>query len=426
MALHTLADRDFWHGALTASGGFTPLPRWTRDPVAGLAEHHAQIPVSHATALHRLADDLAVPLSSVFLTAHAKVLAALTGEPDVTTGYAATDSGRPLPCRLTTAAGSWRALLAHTHEVAARLLAHRADPVDDLRCELGLTEPLFETVLEVTGADGDPLGTGGESAADDVERDPEAVLRVAVVRHDDGRLTLRLRYRTDALDADSAARIAGYHLTALSLIAADPDADHARQSLLSAEELRFQLEGLAGPHRSLPDARVHELFEQRVRLHPHAVAAVHGNQQWTYRELNARANRLARALLARGLDREGVVAVVTDRNLDWLAAVLAVFKAGGVYLPVEPHLPAERIRAMLARSGCRLVLAELAVTDSLRTALVPMPAVRILLTDTAYEEGHAACDLGVAVAPDQLAYVYFTSGSTGEPKGAMCEHAGML
>ena len=79
---------------------------------------------------------------------------------------------------------------------------------------------------------------------------------------------LRLRYRTEVLDADSAARIAGYHLTALALIAADPDAEHGRQSLLSAEELRFQLDGLAGPRRELPDRRFHELFEERVRRAP--------------------------------------------------------------------------------------------------------------------------------------------------------------
>ena len=237
---------------------------------------------------------------------------------------------------------------------------------------------------------------------------------------------LRLRYRTDVLDADCAARIAGYHLTALALIAADPDAEHGRQSLLSAEELHFQLEGLAGPRRELPDRRVHELFEEQVRAHPDAVAAVHGDRQWTYRELNARANQLGRALLARGLRREGVVAVVTERNLDWMAAVLAIFKAGGVYLPIEPHFPADRIATTLSRAGCRLVLTEPGSTATLDQALDSLSGVQTLFVDAAYEEGHADGDLGVDVAPDQLAYIYFTSGSTGEPKGAMCEHAGML
>ena len=131
-------------------------------------------------------------------------------------------------------------------------------------------------------------------------------------------------------------------------------------------------------------------------------------------------------MLARGLRREGVVAVVTERNLDWMAAVLAIFKAGGVYLPIEPHFPADRIAVTLSRAGCELVLTEPGSTTTLGQALDSLPGVQTLLVDAAYAENHADSDLGIAVAPDQLAYIYFTSGSTGEPKGAMCEHAGML
>ena len=130
-------------------------------------------------------------------------------------------------------------------------------------------------------------------------------------------------------------------------------------------KLHFQLEGLAGPRRELPDRRVHELFEQQVEAHPDASRPCVATRSLTYGELNARANRLARALLARGLGREGVVAVVAERNLDWLAAVLAVFKAGGVYLPIEPHFPADRIATMLSRAGCGLVLTEPGSTATL-------------------------------------------------------------
>src|SRR5437588_5161937 len=181
-----------------------------------------------------------------------------------------------------------------------------------------------------------------------------------------------------------------------------------------------------GPSRALPDRRAHEVFETQVRARPDAIAAVRGDRQLTYRELNARANQLARALLARGLTREGIVGVVTERNLDWMAAVLAIFKAGGAYLPIEPHFPPDRIARMLARAGCRLVLTERGSTAMLDQALVSLSGVETLFIDAAYEEGHPAGDLEVDVAPDQLAYIYFTSGSTGEPKGAMCEHAGML
>ncbi|MFG2629628.1 amino acid adenylation domain-containing protein [Streptomyces sp. NPDC048473] len=410
MGMQVQADREFWRAVLVA-GGFTAIPRWTLNPVTGVGEHEATVPDDVVAALGRLANDLAVPLESVLLAAHAKVLAALSGEHEVTTGYVTVEGGRPLPCRLTTEPDSWRALLLDTHRVASNVLLHKDFPVDDLRRELGLAEPSVETVF-------DPHGSRGELAGN-------AVLWVGFSQHG-GHSVLRLRYRTDALDADCAIRIAGYHVSALALIAADPDAEHGRLSLLCAEELRFQLEGLAGPRRELPDRRFHELFEQRVAAHPDAVAAVHGERQLTYRELNARANRLGRALLARGLRPEGVVAVVTERNLDWMAAVLAVFKAGGVYLPIEPHFPADRIAAMLARAACGLVLTEPGSTATLDQALDSLSGIQKLFVGAACEEDRADDDLGLRVAPDQLAYIYFTSGSTGEPKGAMCEHAGML
>jgi len=401
--------REFWRGVLLA-GGFTAVPRWTLDQVPGIAEHEAKICNEVVAALRRLADELAVPLSSVLLTAHAKVLGALSGEREVSTGYSF-EGRSPLLCRFTTEPHSWRAMLLKADRAQSELLAHKDFPVDDLRREMGLIKPLFETVFSLTPGDGAELAE-------------ETVVWVGFVEQDG--LVLRLRYRTDVLDADCAARIAGYHVTALALIAADPDAEHARQTLLSAEELHFQLHGLAGPRRKLPDCRAHELFEERARVHPDAIAAEHGNRRWTYRELNAHANQLARALLARGLSREGVVAVVTERNLDWIAAVLAIFKAGGAYLPIEPHFPADRIARTLSRAGCRLVLTERGSTTMLDQAIDSLSGVQTLFIDALYEEAHSGGDPGVAVALDQLAYIYFTSGSTGEPKGAMCEHAGML
>jgi amino acid adenylation domain-containing protein len=404
------SGREFWRGMLLASG-FTAIPRWTLDPVPGVTAHEAMIPGDLVAGLRERATELGVTLSSVLLAAHARALAALSGEPEVVTGYVPAPRSLPLPCRLATGPGSWQTLLLDTHRAEWELLAHQDFGVGDLRGELGLTGPVFETVFDSVGDEGTLAG--------------DTVLWVGIRPHG-GRLVLRLRYRTDALDADCAARIAGYHLTALTLIAADPQASHDQQSLLATEELRFQLEGLAGPDRKLPDHRMHQLFEQRVRAHPDAIAAIRGDRQWTYAELNARANQLGRALLARGLRREGVVAVVTERNLDWMAAVLAIFKAGGVYLPIEPHFPADRIAITLSRAGCELVLTEPGSTATLGPAVDSLSGVQTLFLETAYQENHADTDLGIDVAPDQLAYIYFTSGSTGEPKGAMCEHAGLL
>lgn len=404
----TATAREYWRGVLL-SGGFTALSRWAGNPAAGIDEHAARIPDELVAALCRLAAALAVPLSSVLLTAHAKVLGALSGDPEVCTGY--TSGGPPLPLRVKLEHSSWRDMLLETARAEEELHTHYDFPVAVLGRELGLSEPPFEVVFSL-GA-----GEGGEL--------PEGIVLCVSFEEREG-LGLRLRYRTDVLDAGCAARIAGYHLTALTLIVADPDAEHARQTLLSAEELWFQLHGLAGPRRALPDRRVHELFEERVRSRPEAIAAIHGDSYLTYRELNAQANQLGRAMLQRGLAREGVVGVVTERNLSWLTAVLAILKAGGAYLPIEPHFPADRIARTLARSGCQLVLTERGSTAMLDKALESLPRVETLFIDAASREGHPESNLGIDVAPDQLAYIFFTSGSTGEPKGAMCEHAGLL
>ena len=403
-------SHEFWRRTLL-DGTFTALPRWTRDPAAGVGQHEARIPGGLATALRRLASELAVSLDSVLLTAHAKVLGALSGERVISTGYIPKVGAAPLPCRLTTEPRSWRTLLHAIHRARLELLSHADFVAEDLKRELGLTSPLFETVFDPAADDAGDLVDG-------------TVLWVGILERNG--LVLRLRYRTDVLDAKCAARIAGYHLTALTFVAADPDAEHERQSLVGAEELMFQIHGLAGPRRQLPDFRVHELFEEQVRTDPDAVAAVQGDNQWTYRQLNGRANRLARAVLARRLCAEGVVAVVTERNLQWLAAVLAIFKAGGAYLPIEPHFPPDRIARMLSRAGCRLVLTEEGSTTTLDHALEMLPGVQTLNIDAACSADAADSDLAIRVVPNQLAYIYFTSGSTGEPKGVMCEHVGML
>jgi amino acid adenylation domain-containing protein len=392
------------------AGGRTVVPRWTLEPVPGEAEVRVELPAGLDARVRRLAGRVGVPRSAVLLAAHAKVLAALSGEADVSTGFLVAHR-RALPCAVSTAPESWSDLLREAWRAEAGLRAHGDFPLEDLRQEMGVTGPLSETLLDPGGAPG-PLPAG-------------TVLAVGPSEHPSPP-ALAVRYRTDVLDAASAERIAGYHLTALALAAADPEGPHRRHSLLTTEELRFQLDGLAGPHRPLPDLRCHELFEEQVRIHPETIAAVYGDQELSYRELNARANRVGHALRATGLRREAVVAVVTERNLDWLAAVLGILKAGAVYLPIEPHFPADRIARMLSRAECAVVLTEEDSARMLDEALAALDGVRRLLIEEACESAATDENLGVSVAPDQLAYIYFTSGSTGEPKGAMCEHAGMV
>ena len=143
MGLPAETGRDFWRGVLVA-GGFTAVPRWTLEPATGVAEHRMTVPDDLVAGLRRLADELAVPPGSLLLAAHAKVLAVLSGEREVVTGYVAVEGGRPLPCRLTTEPDSWRTVVLDAHRVESELLSHRGFPVDELRRELPEGARLFD------------------------------------------------------------------------------------------------------------------------------------------------------------------------------------------------------------------------------------------------------------------------------------------
>jgi amino acid adenylation domain-containing protein len=364
--------------------GVTRLPRWTPPGPrpAGTGEYEAGLPTELTAAVRGLAASAGHPVAAVLIAAHAKVLATVTSEPVVTAGLA--DGAAALAVRVEVAGGTW-------HDLVDRC-------ADAPPAAGGSTE----TVLELSGAEPAAL-------ADDV------VVRIGLTDE-----TLRIRYRTDILTEDQVARLAGYHLTALRRATATPDEAHDDAVLLSDKEIRTQLEAFTGPRAPLDGPLFVERVEARVAAHPDALAAAHGDRRWTYRELDDRANRIANTLLAEGLRPEQVVAVVMDRTLEWAAATLGVLKAGGVYLPVRPDFPDARIATQLERSECRFVVT--ADPANGRHA----PGATVLITPDVCDGDAPTTAPGVHIGPTQLAYVYFTSGSTGAPKGAMCEHAGMI
>ncbi|MFE1173371.1 amino acid adenylation domain-containing protein [Streptomyces sp. NPDC058773] len=407
------ADRAFWQRVL--GGGFTPLPRWSGTPADLPAVHRTAIPAGPAGELLRRSERQGLSPDTLLLAAHLRVLAAVTGDSAVVTGFLPEKATRksPLPLRAALSGGSWAELVTEAAGLADEVQGHSVTDLDALRAGTGRTAPLFDTVLVAGRAAGPEDLTDG------------TVLAAGLARTG-GRLELVLSHRQSAVDEAQAGRFAGYLLAALAEVAERPDADHQEWTPVPEREVAQQLTEFAGPYRELPDRRVHELFEDQVRLRPHDIAAVHGTESWSYRELNERANRVAHALRDGGLRDEDVVAVVTGRTLHWLVAVLAVFKAGGVYLPVEPHFPADRITGMLERAGCRRVLTERDASAGLAEALTALPGVRAEQLETLLAGDHPVTDPGVPVAAGQSAYIYFTSGSTGAPKGAVCEHAGFL
>ncbi len=358
----------------------TALPRWRSTAPPAETGGVIEVPLDDSASL---AGRLGVPADIPALAVTVRVVALLAGEPAAVIGY------RHTPLRVRLPEGSWADLVHATASAVAEVAPQAGVPAG---------APRMDVVFDAA--------TRGDAA-------------LAVERSSCGS-TLRLRHRADLIDAEHARRIGGYLARAMAAMAAGPDEPYAVSDPLSPDEHRRLREFGTGAVRELPDRRFHELFAERARRHPDAVAALHRGLSWSYARLDRRANQIAHALLAAGLSTGDVVGIATERSLDWLAGVIGVLKAGGVYLPLEPSFPAARITTLLDRSGCRIVLTDSSGASALSDVNV---AHELPLEATL---GAPAHDPGVPVQARQLAYIYFTSGSTGLPKGAMCEHLGLL
>lgn len=201
--------------------------------------------------------------------------------------------------------------------------------------------------------------------------------------------------------------------------------------LLSEAELHQQLVEWNDTQMDYPLSQCfHELFEAQVERTPEAVAVAFEQEQLSYRELNQRANQMAHYLQDMGVGPDTLVSLLAERGISFLIAILAVFKAGGAYLPLDPHHPSERLQRILEHSGARLILAAKEFAATLSRTLMDMQAETpprvIYLEDLQFQPGHAIENLPACATPRNLSYVIYTSGSTGMPKGAMIEHRGMI
>ncbi|WP_030020751.1 AMP-binding protein, partial [Streptomyces monomycini] len=168
------------------------------------------------------------------------------------------------------------------------------------------------------------------------------------------------------------------------------------------------------------DRCLHELFQERAALVPDATALVFGGARVTYRELNERANRLARLLVTRGAEPGAVVAVCLERGPELVVALLAALKTGAAYALLDPAFPDRRLADLLGETGARLV-----VSDGVRAGRLPGGAAEVVSPDggdRAAVEAQTADDLPRTAGPLDAACVMFTSGSTGRPKGVVAPH----
>ncbi|MFC3578473.1 amino acid adenylation domain-containing protein [Streptomyces yaanensis] len=203
-----------------------------------------------------------------------------------------------------------------------------------------------------------------------------------------------------------------------------PKTPLAALDVLDAGERRRVLVEWNDTDTVVPRALVPGLFAEQVARTPDVPAVVCEGELVSYRELDARANRLARYLTGLGVGAESVVGLCLPRGVDMVVALLAVWKAGGAYLPVDPEYPAERIAFMLADARVAVVVGTEDILDELPAVRVPMVAVDDPQV-AAVVSSMSGQGLEVEVLPGQLAYVIYTSGSTGTPKGVAVTHGGL-
>ncbi|MCC6606147.1 MAG: non-ribosomal peptide synthase/polyketide synthase [Anaerolineae bacterium] len=255
-------------------------------------------------------------------------------------------------------------------------------------------------------------------------------LSLTTVVDDQGDIRLEWEYATALFDDTTIERLEAHFDMLLEEIVKNPSQTVHDIPFLSAAESKQLLQTWNETQHSVPEACVfQELFEEQVKKTPGAVAAVHGQRQLTYEELNRRANQLAHLLVAEGVGSDTIVALLMDRGLDFLVSILAVFKAGGAYLPLDPDNPPARFEQILSQSRTQFVIITNSYESILAESLSKMDEVKrpnvysIQKLDLIAQSSH---NLGRRCHPRNLAYVIYTSGSTGLPKGAMLEQRGMV
>ncbi|AVT35238.1 non-ribosomal peptide synthetase [Plantactinospora sp. BB1] len=246
-------------------------------------------------------------------------------------------------------------------------------------------------------------------------------LKLSAVRTPDGLATV-LRYDAEALDDATASRLAAHLGQLLREALSRPDTPIAELSLLPPAQQRALLAGTwrAAPPPTVEPICFHHRFQHRAASTPDRPAVVYGDTTLTFGELNARANRLARHLATRGVAAETLVGVCLPPGPELPVAVLAVLKAGGGYVPLDPDGPAERVAFQLRDAGLKLVVTVAEVATRLR-----LPSAEMLRLDTDLppaDPDEPTADPAPVAGPDNPAYAIYTSGSTGRPKGVLVSH----
>ncbi|MCY8075097.1 lichenysin non-ribosomal peptide synthetase LicA [Bacillus haynesii] len=393
--------------------------------------------------LRRLAKETESTLYMVLAASYSAFLSKLSGQSEVIVGSPAAgrphaDLSRIIGMFVNTLAIRTRpegdkpfsAFLEEVKETTLGAFEHQDYPFEELIEKLNIQRdmsrnPLFDAVFSMQNADLKDLSMDGVTLKPyDFAHQTAKFDLTLTAAEEDGLLVFEMEYNTALFKRESIERWSGYWVNLLEAVAENPDARLSELSLLNEAEKRRIVQKWNETKLAVPqDKTVHELFEAQVLRTPERGAAVYNGVQWTYKELNARANRLARLLIEKGARPEQRIGIMVKPSLEMTAGVLAILKTGAAYVPIDPGYPAERIGYVLKDSGAEVLLTQtnIAVPEEFsgETLLLDSILSEEITND---DEVNPQAD----IQPNNLAYLIYTSGTTGQPKGVMVEHQSLV
>ncbi|KYF69550.1 non-ribosomal peptide synthetase, partial [Sorangium cellulosum] len=435
------AEREVWRRRLD---GAPPLELPTDRPRPATPSrrgrtHRFELPPDLAAALRRRSQELGATLFMTLLAAFEALLHRYSGQEDFCVGTPVAGRGRTeiepliglfvntlvLRARLD-GEPTFAELVGRVKADALEAYAHQDLPfevvVDALAVERDLSRnPLFQVMFALQNVPPPALALPGVEVSPVALETEQARFDLTLFLTESGEaIEGAIEFDLDLFDPGTVARLAGHYETILRAAAADPRGRVAELPLLTPPERREVL--ISWNETSTPPppaACLHELLDAQAERSPEAVAVASDDGELTYSELRRRADALALRLRALGVRQETRVGLCVRRTLDMVVAIWAIFKAGGVHVPLDPGYPAQRLALLLEDAAAHLLITERALST-----LVPAGSAEVLLLDeiaagAAQDEPRAALEAG---RPDQAAYLIYTSGSTGRPKAVVIEH----
>lgn len=325
---------------------------------------------------------------------------------------------------------SFRELLHRVREVTLNAYAHQDLPfemlVEELQPERDLSRnPLYEVMFVLQNTPTSVQSVSGLTLRTLQFDSGTAQLDIflSMSESQEG-LTGFLEYNTDIFEDATITRFINNFQALLERIVANPEQCISELSPLSPQEqeqLLFECNQTSADYPQ--DTSLHQLFEQQVELYPDALALISETEQLTYRQLNQRVNQLAHYLQKQGVTEETLVAICLERSIEMIVGILAVLKAGGAYIPLDPSYPVERLGFMLSDSQAEVLITKQEILEKLPASCAKTVCLDIHFNEIARESQENFISSSKA---DNLAYIIYTSGSTGTPKGVLGTHRGTV